>query len=199
TVTGVQTCALPILCGRLEAEEDVVIQRLQPGAVGWFDLDSLPIMQAARRSRLITAKTGFDMGIPFNELNRIFDLGFNALPWGDDGYLPAQLQKVSSPGTAGVSPASSGVLPNSFGPASAGGVPSQPNGHAGVTDPVLRPALDAELILKLTKDFHHLILDKSSKADLLQALQRALEFIQKSQLPCPRLREELTFLTKVQE
>src|SRR5258706_312927 len=41
------------------------------------------------------------MGIPFNELNRVFDLGFKALPWGDDGYLPAQLQKLS-PGTAAI-------------------------------------------------------------------------------------------------
>ena len=36
-------------------------------------------MQEVRRNRLITAKAGFEMGIPFNELNRVFDLGFKPL------------------------------------------------------------------------------------------------------------------------
>jgi len=60
-------------------------------AIGWFDVDSLPIMQEARRHRLAAAKTGFDMGIPFNELNRVFDLGFKSLPWGNNGYLKSNL------------------------------------------------------------------------------------------------------------
>src|SRR5206468_11545229 len=46
------------MCGRLEAEEDVVVKSLDPRAVGWFDLESLPILQQARRNRLATAKTG---------------------------------------------------------------------------------------------------------------------------------------------
>ena len=33
-------------------------------------------MQQAWRTRLTAAKVGFDMGVPFNELNRAFDLGF---------------------------------------------------------------------------------------------------------------------------
>jgi hypothetical protein len=51
-------------------------------------------MQEARRTRLASAQTGFGMGIPFNELNRIFDLGFKRLPWGDIGYLPTNLQSI---------------------------------------------------------------------------------------------------------
>ncbi len=47
-------------------------------------------------ANIAAAKVGFDMGIPFNELNRVFDLGFKPLPWGDDGYLPANLQKVGT-------------------------------------------------------------------------------------------------------
>jgi HK97 family phage portal protein len=80
------------LCARLEAEEEVTIKTIDPSATGWFDIDSLPIMQDARRTRLATAKTGFDMGIPFNELNRVLDLGFKPLPWGDTGYLRSNLQ-----------------------------------------------------------------------------------------------------------
>ena len=82
------------LCSRLEAEEEATVKTIDRKAVGWFDIDSLPIMQLARRSRLGAAKTGFDMGIPFNELNRIFDLGFKSLPWGNTGYLPSKLTKA---------------------------------------------------------------------------------------------------------
>jgi phage portal protein BeeE len=82
------------LCCRLEAAEDVVVKSLDPNAVGWFDLDSLPIMQQARRNRLMAARTGFEMGIPFNELNRVLDLGFKHLPWGDEGYVGGGMQKV---------------------------------------------------------------------------------------------------------
>jgi hypothetical protein len=53
-------------------------------------------MQQARQTRLATAKTGFDMGIPFNELNRVLDLGFPSLPWGNDGYLPSKLTKAGT-------------------------------------------------------------------------------------------------------
>jgi HK97 family phage portal protein len=85
------------LCCRLEAAEDVVVKSLDPSAVGWFDLDSLPIMQQARRNRLMAARTGFDMGIPFNELNRVLDLGFKHLPWGDEGYVASGMQKIAGP------------------------------------------------------------------------------------------------------
>src|SRR5439155_11731188 len=40
------------LCGRLEAEEERTVKSLDARAVGWFDLDSLPSMQQARRERL---------------------------------------------------------------------------------------------------------------------------------------------------
>ena len=82
------------LCRRLEAEEDATVKLIDPRAAGWFDVESLPILQAARRERLTTARTGFDMGIPFNDLNRVFDLGFKPLPWGDQGYVPRGLSRV---------------------------------------------------------------------------------------------------------
>ena len=84
------------LCSRLEAEETATVKAIDPNAVGWFDVDSLPIMQEARRSRLATAKTGFDMGIPLNELNRVFDLGFKSFPWGNTGYLLNRLTPVGN-------------------------------------------------------------------------------------------------------
>jgi HK97 family phage portal protein len=82
------------LCRRLEAEELASIRAVDPEAVGWFDVESLPIMQRARRERLAAARKGFEMGIPFNDLNRLLDLGFRSLPWGDKGYVASGLREV---------------------------------------------------------------------------------------------------------
>jgi len=58
---------------------DRLVKSLDAKATGWFDIEALPIMQEALRTRLASAKIGFDMGIPFNELNQVFDLGFKPL------------------------------------------------------------------------------------------------------------------------
>jgi HK97 family phage portal protein len=87
------------LCRRLEAEEEVTVKAIDPTATGWFDIEALPIMQEALRSRLASAKIGFDMGIPFNHLNRFFDLGFPALPWGNTGYLPSKYTALGQSNT----------------------------------------------------------------------------------------------------
>jgi len=83
------------MCRRLEAEERQVVKSFRPDAEGWFDLDSLPIMQQAQRTRLAAARSAFDMGVPFNELNRVLDLGFKPLAWGDEGWVGAGMQKAS--------------------------------------------------------------------------------------------------------
>jgi len=82
------------LCRRLEAEEDLSVKALDPRAVGWFDLESLPILQEVRWNRLKTARVGFEMGVTFNELNRVLDLGFKPLPWGDVGYTASNVKPV---------------------------------------------------------------------------------------------------------
>jgi HK97 family phage portal protein len=90
------------LCRRLEAEDDITVKLLDPAADGWFDTEDHPVLAEARRDRLAAARAGFEMGVPFNELNRAFDLGFKPLPWGDQGYIPSALQpagglKVEAP------------------------------------------------------------------------------------------------------
>src|SRR5438552_1449321 len=82
------------LCSRLEAAEQTTVKQLDPAAVGWFDLDCLPIMQRAQHDRLATARSVFEMGVPFNELNRVLDLGFRRLPWGDRAYVASKLTEV---------------------------------------------------------------------------------------------------------
>jgi HK97 family phage portal protein len=86
------------LCRRLEAEEGVVVKAIDPEADGWFDVEDHPVLTEARRARLAAARAGFDMGIPFNDLNRAFDLGFRPLPWGDQGYVPTTVQQVGAGG-----------------------------------------------------------------------------------------------------
>jgi HK97 family phage portal protein len=82
------------LCRRLEAAMEPLIKSMDPQLDGWFDLDALPIMQAARRERMNTAAKAFSMGVPFNELNQVYDLGFESLPWGNRGYVPETLRQV---------------------------------------------------------------------------------------------------------
>ncbi len=82
------------LCRRLEAEESVTVKAIDPKADGWFDVEDHPVLAEARRGRLAAARAGFEMGIPFNDLNRAFELGFRPLPWGDQGYVPSNMTKV---------------------------------------------------------------------------------------------------------
>src|ERR1043166_6665221 len=113
------------LCARLEAEENATtipallgaslnsqLSTINSPVIGWFDLDSLPIMQQARRARLAAARVAFELGIPLNELNRLLDLGVKPLPWGDIGYVPSTVQPVSDSNGAGAPPAGRGAASN---------------------------------------------------------------------------------------
>ena len=50
------------LCRRLEAEDDVTVKSIDPTADGWFDVEDHPVVAAARRERLASARTGFRHG-----------------------------------------------------------------------------------------------------------------------------------------
>ena len=63
------------------------------------------MLAAARRDRLAAARAGFEMGIPFNELNRAFALGFKPLPWGDKGYIPSHACSLLTGAKADAAPA----------------------------------------------------------------------------------------------
>jgi hypothetical protein len=86
------------LCRRLEAEEDATVKAIDPNAQGWFDVEDHPVLAEARRGRLAAARAGFDMGIPLNDLNRAFDLGFREFPWGEQGYVPGTMRPAEGGG-----------------------------------------------------------------------------------------------------
>ncbi|MBU6408987.1 MAG: phage portal protein [Verrucomicrobia bacterium] len=80
------------ICHRLEAAVQPIVRAFGDDLVGWFDVESLPVMQEARRTRADAASRMFGMGVPFNEINKVYDLGFADLPWGNTGFLPETLQ-----------------------------------------------------------------------------------------------------------
>lgn len=84
------------LCAHLEAALDPIVKAFGPGLVGWFDIEGLPVMQNARRARLDAGSKAFAMGVTFNDLNRVYDLGFPEYPWGNQSYLPFNLQAVGA-------------------------------------------------------------------------------------------------------
>jgi len=78
------------------------LRRLEAEEIGWFiaparrgrpgfDLDSRP-SRSKPSATGSPRQAGLRHGHPFNELNRVMDLGFKRLPWGDTGYLPANLE-----------------------------------------------------------------------------------------------------------
>jgi len=82
------------LCCHIEAAIEPVIKTFGEDLIGWFDVDSQPAMQAARRARVDTAAKAFAIGASFNDVNTVYDLGFEKKPWGDLSYLPFNLQQV---------------------------------------------------------------------------------------------------------
>jgi len=87
----IENSILP-LCTRLEAAIEPIVKSFGADLFGWFDTDSIPIMQQARRSRVETALKLLSLGYPANAINKTLDLGLPHLPWGDQGYLPSTLQ-----------------------------------------------------------------------------------------------------------
>lgn len=87
------------LAERIEIATEPVVKTFGPGLIGWFDIDGLPIMQAARRERIDSGTKAFAIGASFNDVNRVYDLGFPEYAgWGDKSYLPFSLQEASSVG-----------------------------------------------------------------------------------------------------
>lgn len=87
------------LCRRLETAMEEIVKCFDPALSGWFDLDALPVMQAARRDRILTAQKAFSMGVPLNDLNLVYDLGFESFAWGNKAYVDSSLREVGEKGT----------------------------------------------------------------------------------------------------
>ncbi|PYJ86383.1 MAG: hypothetical protein DME22_05510 [Verrucomicrobia bacterium] len=96
---------LAAICKRLEVAVQPIIRAMDPGLEGWFDIDSLPIMQLSRRDRMDTATKAWSVGISFNEINEVYDLGFPDAPERAVGYLPFSVQPITPAPPAADNPA----------------------------------------------------------------------------------------------
>ena len=69
-----------------------------PGTPVWveFDRKAIAALQADRGVQTEIAQKYFSMGVPFNQINEVLDLGFEAIDGGDVGYLPFNLSPVGS-------------------------------------------------------------------------------------------------------
>jgi HK97 family phage portal protein len=83
-------------CEHLEAAVEPVVKSFGPGLMGWFDVESLPVMQEARRTRLDSGVKAFGIGYTRNEVNAVYDLGFPEDKTGNKRYLPFGLQEVGT-------------------------------------------------------------------------------------------------------
>lgn len=87
------------LCRRIEAALEPLVCLVagrQKEIYGFFDIDSLPIMQKARRDRFTAARGAFEMGVPLGVCNQVFELGLPGnLVHSERSYLPTTLQEVS--------------------------------------------------------------------------------------------------------
>lgn len=83
-------------CEHLETAVEPIVKSFGPGLIGWFDVESLPVMQDARRARLDAGVKAFGIGYTRNEINAVYDLGFPTDKTGDKRYLPFGLQEVGT-------------------------------------------------------------------------------------------------------
>jgi HK97 family phage portal protein len=68
-----------------------IVRPFYPQKVAWFDYKQVPILQDRHLDRAKEGREWIKAGATFNEVNRIFDLGFESHPWGDDYWIPANM------------------------------------------------------------------------------------------------------------
>jgi HK97 family phage portal protein len=71
-----------------------------PGPKIWgeFDRKSIPAMQEDEDRKVGRAQKYWQMGVPFNVLNQMMELGFPDIPGGDIGYVPFNLVPITQAG-----------------------------------------------------------------------------------------------------
>src|SRR5258708_14258876 len=75
-------------CARLEAAVEPIVKSFGPDLIGWFDIDSLPILQKARRDQVGTGVKGLSFGYPANAINKSLNPVLAHLAGGDQDYHP---------------------------------------------------------------------------------------------------------------
>lgn len=66
-----------------------------PGYKIKADLSNIEALQESQDTKLANAEKLFRMGVPFNELNKMYELGFDETASGETGYIPTGLIPVN--------------------------------------------------------------------------------------------------------
>lgn len=85
-------CSIPV-ANKITAAINRLL-RIQTGKEieAYFDFDDHPTMQQVRRERIDAAQKLWGMGMPMQEINSYLDMGLNAYPGWETGYLPFSVQ-----------------------------------------------------------------------------------------------------------
>ncbi len=59
-----------------------------------YDLSQVEALRADLKELTEIAKNLFGMGVPFNEINKRLELGFDEFKWGSEGYIPSNLLPI---------------------------------------------------------------------------------------------------------
>ena len=73
----------------------VFVERYAKGFYGAFDTDEIPAMRNDIGEKSEVAERFHKMGWPINAINRVLDLGFEDVPWGDEAWLPNNMMTAT--------------------------------------------------------------------------------------------------------
>jgi SPP1 gp7 family putative phage head morphogenesis protein len=62
-----------------------------------FDLSKVKALQEDMDKKATIAQRFWAMGVPFNQINEKLELGFDPMPWHEEGYLPFSVSSTNTP------------------------------------------------------------------------------------------------------
>lgn len=77
-----------------------------------YDTSTVDALQVNIADKIANATSLFSMGVPFNKINTLLDMGLDEIEGGDIGYLPSNLIPMDSIGEVDASNGSTGTPPN---------------------------------------------------------------------------------------
>jgi HK97 family phage portal protein len=84
-----QDTEIPLLEKIAEAVDVHLAPRFLGNLEAWFDVESVPVVQKMKLSRLDAADKLWNKGVPLADLDELLDLGIPERPWHKIGFLPS--------------------------------------------------------------------------------------------------------------
>lgn len=94
-----QETEMPLLDLFAEGIDVHLCSRFEGNLEAWFDAEDVPIVQTMRKSQLEAVDKLWAKGVPFADLNDLYDLGVPDQEWHAEGFLPIGLQRARDAAT----------------------------------------------------------------------------------------------------